>query len=215
MDQTSLANALISYLGLVILLTFHEFAHAWTAWKCGDDTARLAGRVSLNPLVHIDPIGTVLLPLFQIFGPSAVTRYVIGWAKPVPFNPAHLRNRRTDETLIAMAGPAMNLVLAVVLVGAARVAWAFGFFDAVGLLMDTAGLSLVLCFFNLIPIPPLDGSHVMRHAVGMTYETYAKLCQFGFIAVIIVINIPGVWEFVSFFINGTFAILMFCFRFPM
>jgi Zn-dependent protease len=213
-SQNQIIEGLITYLELIILLTFHEFAHAWMAWRRGDDTARLQGRLSLNPLVHIDPIGTILLPLFQIFGPSAVSRYVIGWAKPVPFNPAFLRNRRVDETLIAMAGPAMNLILAVVLMGMARVALAMGYMDAMGILFQMAQLSLVLCFFNLLPIPPLDGSHVMRHAVGMTYETYAKLCQFGFIAVIVVINIPGVQQALRFVIDSTLDILMFCFRFP-
>jgi len=113
-----------------------------------------------------------------------------------------------------MAGPAMNLILAVVLMGMARVALAMGYMDALGILFQMAQLSLVLCFFNLLPIPPLDGSHVMRHAVGMTYETYAKLCQFGFIAVIVVINIPGVQQALRFVIDSTLDILMFCFRFP-
>src|ERR1035437_3089158 len=82
----NIADGLIMYLMLVSLLTFHEFAHAWTAWKCGDDTARLQGRLSLNPLVHIDPIGTVLLPMLMIFLPASLGRFIIGWAKPVPFN---------------------------------------------------------------------------------------------------------------------------------
>jgi Zn-dependent protease len=214
MDTHHIVNGLITYLELIILLTFHEFAHAWMAWTRGDDTARLQGRLSLNPIVHIDPIGTVLIPLFQIFGPMNITRYVIGWAKPVPFNPANLRNRFRDETLIAMAGPAMNLVLAVVLMALARVMLIFNFFDASNLFFNSAQLSLLLCFFNLIPIPPLDGSHVMRHFVGMSYETYWKLSQFGFIAIIIVINIPGVWDFLNFFINGTSFILTFCLGFP-
>src|SRR5476649_936884 len=121
-----IADGLIFYLCLVVLLTFHEFAHAWAAWKCGDDTARLQGRLSLNPIVHIDPIGTVLLPLFMIFGPQQFTRFALGYAKPVPFNPANLGNRWRDEMLIAMAGPAMNIILAIVLVGFARVALIFG-----------------------------------------------------------------------------------------
>ncbi|MEJ0091290.1 MAG: site-2 protease family protein [Limisphaerales bacterium] len=214
MDTQHIVNGLITYLELIFLLTFHEFAHAWMAWKRGDDTARLQGRLSLNPVVHIDPIGTVLLPLFQIFGPSSITRYVIGWAKPVPFNPAHLRNRRTDETLIAMAGPAMNLLLAVALMALARVALIFNSGDAFEVFFDTAQLSLLLAFFNLIPIPPLDGSHVMRHAVGMSYETYANLSRFGFIIIIVVINIPIVWTVLNSFINGASSILLFCFRFP-
>ncbi len=126
MDANRIIDGLIFYVGLVILLTFHELAHGWVAWKCGDPTAKSLGRLSLNPLVHIDPIGTVLLPLFMIFGPSSMTRFAIGWAKPVPFNPANLRNRWRDEMLIAMAGPAMNLILAIALVAFARVTIMFG-----------------------------------------------------------------------------------------
>jgi len=214
MDANHIRDGLIFYLGLVALLTFHEFAHAWTAWKCGDDTARLQGRLSLNPIVHIDPIGTVLLPLVMIFASQSVGRFLVGWAKPVPFNPGNLNHRWRDEMLIAMAGPAMNVILAVVLVGFARVAVMFGNETATELLLKMASLSLILCFFNLIPIPPLDGSHVLRNVTGMTYETYFNLSQFGFIAIIIVINIPGVWDVLNFFINGTSSILTFCFRFP-
>jgi Zn-dependent protease len=175
--DSHIADGLIFYLGLVVLLTFHELAHGWMAWKLGDPTAKALGRLSLNPLVHIDPIGTVLLPLFMIFGPAGLTRFAIGWAKPVPFNPANLGNRWRDEMLIAMAGPAMNLILAVALVAFARVAVMFGSGAMTELFLQMAGLSLMLCFFNLIPIPPLDGSHVMRNLTGMSYETYMNLCR--------------------------------------
>lgn len=214
MDSHQIAGGLIFYLGLVALLTFHEFAHAWVGWKCGDPTAKSLGRLSLNPIVHIDPIGTVLLPLFMIFGPSSVTRFAIGWAKPVPFNPANLRNRWRDEMLIAMAGPAMNLVLAVALVAFARVAVMFGSGAMTELFLQMAGLSLLLCFFNLIPIPPLDGSHVMRNLSGMSYETYMNLCRFGFIGIILVLQIPYVREALGVVTYGTLAGLMFCFGFP-
>ncbi len=214
MDANHIIDGLIFYLGLIILLTFHEFAHAWTAWKLGDDTARLQGRLSINPIVHIDLIGTVLFPLFQIFGPSNITRFAIGWAKPVPFNPANLGNRWRDEMLIAMAGPAMNVVLAVALVAFARVALMFNSAEATSLLLQMASLSLLLCFFNLIPIPPLDGSHVLRNHTGMSYETYWNLCRFGFIGIIIVLNLPGVREVLGFVTRGTLAGLMFCCGFP-
>jgi Zn-dependent protease len=217
MDSNHIVDGLLFYIGLVVLLTFHEFAHAWMAWKCGDDTARLQGRLSLNPIVHIDPIGTVFLPLLMIFGPSGVTRFAIGWAKPVPFNPANLGNRWRDEMLIAMAGPAMNVILAVILVGFARVAVMFGSDAATELFLQTAGLSLLLCFFNLIPIPPLDGSHVMRNLSGMSYETYWRLCQHRFIlliAIVLLLNIPGVREILGFITYGTLDGLMFCFGFP-
>jgi Zn-dependent protease len=214
MDANQIRDGLIFYLGLVALLTFHEFAHAWTAWKLGDDTARLQGRLSLNPIVHIDPIGTVALPLIMIFASPVVGRFLIGWAKPVPFNPANLRNRWRDEMLIAMAGPAMNLILAVALVAFARVALIFQSPEAVELFLQMAQLSLLLCFFNLIPIPPLDGSHVMRNLSGMSYETYMNLCRFGFIGIIIVLQIPGVRPILSYVTGHTLGLLMFCFGFP-
>ncbi len=190
MDERTIIDGLIYYFGLVILLTFHEFGHAWTAWRCGDDTAKLQGRVSLNPLVHIDPVGTVLLPLIMIFAPHGVSRFMVGWAKPVPVNPYNLGNPRRDDILVTMAGPGMNLVLAVLLMALTKVAILLNIGDMANLCYDWAALSLTLCFFNLIPIPPLDGSHVMRSVTGMTYETYNQLARFGFLAVIVVLQIP-------------------------
>jgi len=201
--DSQIADGLIFYLCLVVLLTFHEFAHAWMASKCGDDTARLQGRLSLNPIVHIDPIGTVILPLVMIFASPTVGRFLVGWAKPVPFNPHNLRNRWRDEMLIAMAGPAMNLILAVLLVAFARVALMFQSAEAFGLFLQMAHLSLVLCFFNLIPIPPLDGSHVLRNLSGMSYETYMNLCRYGFIGIIIILQIPGVRQILGFVTGST------------
>lgn len=218
MDANHIRDGLVFYLGLVALLTFHEFAHAWTAWKCGDDTARLQGRLSLNPIVHIDPIGTVLLPLIMIFASPSVGRFLVGWAKPVPFNPSNLNHRWRDEMLIAMAGPAMNVILAVALVAFARVAVMFGSDIATDLLLQMASLSLMLCFFNLIPIPPLDGSHVLRNLSGMSYETYWRLCQhriINFIVIVLVINIPGVFWLLSYVVSHTLALMAFCFDFPL
>jgi Zn-dependent protease len=216
MDSNQIVDGLLFYIGLVVLLTFHEFAHAWTAWKCGDDTARLQGRLSLNPIVHIDPIGTVLLPLFMIFGPSRLANFALGYAKPVPFNPANLGNRWRDEMLIAMAGPAMNIILAIALVAFARVALIFQSAEMVSLFLQMAALSLMLCFFNLIPIPPLDGSHVMRNLSGMSYETYSRLCQHTFInfaVIIIVLNLPGVRSLLGYVTGHTLELLMLCFGF--
>jgi len=187
MTQNMVIDGLISYLGLVVLLTFHEFGHAWTAWKCGDDTARLQGRVSLNPLVHIDPIGTVLLPLLGLFMPGA-GRFLIGWAKPVPVSLQNLPNPRVDDVLITMAGPLMNLLLAIVLVGLARVGVYLGLPDLTGMCGEFARLSLLLCFFNLIPIPPLDGSRVLRVLTGMSYETYYEISRFGILILILVLQ---------------------------
>jgi Zn-dependent protease len=206
MDSNAIADGLIQYLMLVALLTFHEFAHAWAGWKCGDDTARLQGRLSLNPLVHIDPIGTMVLPLVMIFMPG-VGRFLIGWAKPVPFNPRNLGNPQRDEILIAMAGPAMNLVLAVALVAFARAGLIFHSPAAAELVMSGARLSLLLCFFNLIPVPPLDGSHVLRIVTGMSNEAYANFARFGFIIVIVLLQIRDFCNLLNSVTYGTLDLL--------
>ncbi|MGA2245319.1 MAG: site-2 protease family protein [Verrucomicrobiota bacterium] len=201
-----IADALIQYLMLVSLLTFHEFAHAWMTTKCGDDTARLHGRLSLNPVVHIDPIGTVLLPLIMLLVPGA-GRFLIGWAKPVPFNYHNLGNPPRDEVLIALAGPGMNLLLAVILVALAKVMEMAHSGEAAGLFWQGAGLSLILCFFNLIPVPPLDGSHVLRVMTNMSFEAYAQFARFGFIIVIVLLQFRPVTELLSNVTSGTREVL--------
>jgi Zn-dependent protease len=207
MDSSQLADGLILYLMLVGLLTFHEFGHAWTAWKCGDDTARLQGRVSLNPLVHIDPIGTVLLPLLMIFLPG-VGRFLIGWAKPVPVNPYNLKNKNFDDILVTLAGPGMNLLLAILLVALARVGMLVNSDATILLCLKAAELSLLLCFFNLIPVPPLDGSQILRVLTGMSYEAYANFARFGFIIIIVLLNFRPVRDTLGAVTFGTLQILM-------
>ncbi len=203
----NIADGLIQYLMLVALLTFHEYGHAWTAWKCGDDTARLQGRVSLNPVVHIDPIGTVLLPLLMIFMPGA-GRFLIGWAKPVPVNPYNLNHPKRDDILVTLAGPGMNLLLAIGLVALARVGMMFQSDQMIELCLRAAGLSLILCFFNLIPVPPLDGSHILRVATGMSHETYANFARFGFIIIIVLLQVPPVRNALGFVTYGTLELLV-------
>ena len=191
------------YLGLVILLTFHEFGHAWMALKCGDDTARVMGRVSLNPLVHIDPIGTVLLPLLMIFLPGA-GRFLVGWAKPVPVNLNNLPNPRADDILITLAGPGMNVLLAIALMALARIGLMTHLQDMAEICAQFAHLSLLLCFFNLIPIPPLDGSRVMRVITGMSYEMYFQIARYGIFILILVLQIPWVQMGVGFLTDETY-----------
>ena len=202
----AIANGLIQYLMLVALLTFHEFGHAWTAWKCGDDTARLQGRVSLNPVVHIDPIGTVFLPLLMIFVPGA-GKFLIGWAKPVPVNPYNLNHPKRDDILVTLAGPGMNLLLAVGLVAIAKVGLLANFEPLAEYCLQAAFLSLILCYFNLIPIPPLDGSQVMRVVTGMSHEAFANFARFGFVAIILVLQIPFVKQTLYGATMGTLDIL--------
>ena len=187
MGSRILIDGLIMYLGLLVLLTFHEFGHAWMALRCGDDTAQSRGRVSLNPLAHIDPIGTVALPLLMILLPG-LSGFLIGWAKPVPVNPYNLRNPKVDDILVTLAGPWMNLLLAIVLMGVARVGLVVHSASMMEIGMNWARLSLMLCFFNLIPIPPLDGSQVLRSVTGMSYEAYAQFARFGFIVLIIALQ---------------------------
>ena len=190
MDSGQLINGLILYLGLLVLLTFHEFGHAWMAWKCGDDTAHSQGRVSLNPLVHIDLIGTVVLPLLMIF--VAPAGFFVGWAKPVPVDPDNLRNPKTDDIMVTLAGPWMNLLLAVAIMAIARVGLSIHAAGLYEVSLNLAHLSLLLCFFNLLPIPPLDGSQVVRSLIGMSYETYHQIARYGMFILILVLQVPAV-----------------------
>ena len=206
MDFNQLIDGLMSYVSLVILLTFHEWGHAWMASKCGDDTARSMGRCSFNPLVHIDPIGTFLIPMIQIFLPF-MGGILIGWAKPVPVNPNNLRNPKLDDILISMAGPWMNLLLAVVLMGMAKLGLVAGSEAFAIFCVKSAILSLGLCFFNLLPIPPLDGSHVVRVLIGMSNETYYQFARYGFIILILVINLTPIPGWVGGVVFGSASII--------
>jgi Zn-dependent protease len=207
MDPKPLVEGLILYLTLLILLTFHEFGHAWTAWKCGDDTAKSQGRVSLNPIVHIDLIGSVLLPLIMIFASPAIGGFLVGWAKPVPVDPSKLRNRKVDDILVTLAGPGMNLILAVALLGLARIGAVSGLAGMEEVCKDGAHLSLLLCFFNLLPIPPLDGSQVARVLIGMSYETYYQIARYGIFILIVALQIPFVTQALSVVTLTSYAVI--------
>jgi len=172
---------LIGFAIVLISLTIHEAAHAWTADKLGDPTARMLGRVSLNPIVHIDPIGTILLPLIAAYSGLPL----IGWAKPVPVNISRLRHHRRDFMIVAAAGPISNFLQALAVAVVFRAM--FGETDtslARAILWKFVETNLILAFFNLIPIPPLDGGNVLA---GLVPERAARLLdgvrQFGFIAI--------------------------------
>jgi Zn-dependent protease len=206
MDAKTLAEGLLTYLGLLVLLTFHEFGHAWMAWRCGDDTAHSQGRVSLNPLVHIDLVGTVILPLLMILMPGA-GRFLVGWAKPVPVNFYNLRNPKTDDILVTLAGPWMNLLLAVVFMGLGRLGLAFHSEQMIDFCLEMSRLSLLLCFFNLLPIPPLDGSQVARSLLGISYEAYHQVARYGFIILILVLQIPQLRQALNLVTQKSFVII--------
>jgi Zn-dependent protease len=158
--------SIVSVLPLLFLIpsiTFHEFMHGWAAYQLGDPTAKNAGRLTLNPIKSIDPFGSVLLPLIGFLAGGII----FGYAKPVPYNPMYFKNLRQGEIIVGMAGPSANLVLA--LVGAA-IAWsaipALAISQSLGQALYYVGvalaqINLVLMFFNLIPIPPLDGSSIV------------------------------------------------------
>ena len=176
------------YLILLASLSVHEWAHAVVADKLGDHTPRLQGRVTFNPIAHIDPLGTVFIPLFMIlFSPGFA---IIGWGKPVMVNPLNFRNRVRDDILVSMAGPASNIVICLLMVVIGGVL--LKYVPAIGgLLGQVILLNCVLIIFNMIPIPPLDGSHLLKHAVGMRDETYLNYARWGFLILIILINIPA------------------------
>jgi len=163
LPDINLAQVFIAFVVLLFSLTIHEMAHAWTADRLGDPTARQLGRVSLNPLVHADLIGTVVFPLMALVGGVPL----IGWAKPVPVNIARLRHDRRDYVLVAAAGPASNLALAFTAAAAMSVVLPMAEGEStmlipVGwLLRGAVQINLLLAVFNMIPIPPLDGGNVL------------------------------------------------------
>ena len=180
-------TSLLIVLGVVLgSLTVHEWAHAWTANHLGDPTARLLGRVSFNPVVHIDPIGTVILPLFA----ALTTGFVFGWAKPVPVNVSQLGHPKRDFMIVAAAGPASNIAIAIVAAMAFR---AFGGIEAMAepvnrFLYLVVSLNVLLAVFNMIPLPPLDGGNVLA---GLLPDSYAPvingLRQYGFLILLALI----------------------------
>jgi Zn-dependent protease len=157
---------LASILSLVILILSiiaHEVAHGYAANSLGDPTARLAGRLTLNPLPHIDLMGSIVIPVLLIFTKSPI---LFGWAKPVPYNPYNLKNQRWGETLVAVAGSATNLLLALIFGLIVRFGLSIGFNQsALSLAAIIAFLNLFLGLFNLIPFPPLDGFTALRSAL--------------------------------------------------
>ena len=159
-------------------LTIHEFSHGWVAWRLGDPTAKMLGRLTLNPLKHLDPIGTIALFLFRF-----------GWAKPVPIDPRNFQHPTRDMAISSLAGPAANLLTAAVsgLILRVLILFHVGGFLAT-LAMYFVLFNLILCFFNLIPIPPLDGSRLLYHLLPPNLAAgYARLERYGFIILMAVI----------------------------
>lgn len=202
MNSQAIAEAVI-WVGLFFLVSgpVHECAHAFTAWKLGDGTAKLFGRVSLDPVRHFDPVGGGLLILSVVLGLiSNGTTSGFGWAKPTPVNPYNLRGRYAD-TMVAAAGPLSNLALAAVFGIGFRILWAQGGFPDNASVMDMATLvcflgvelNVVLMIFNLIPIAPLDGSHVLFDLVSprTAIDLRNFMNQYGIMLLVVVIILAG------------------------
>ena len=188
MEALSLIQKLaVMALPVILAVTLHEAAHGWVADRLGDRTARMMGRISLNPLKHIDPIGTVLVPL----GMFALTGFMFGWAKPVPIDPRNLKNPRKDMAWVAAAGPAANLIMAVAwglaIVFAQAIAHSSPWFAEPLLFMGAAGvlINVILMVLNLLPIPPLDGSRVVASLLPYNAaRSYAKIEPYGLFIVL-------------------------------
>jgi len=195
-------NKFFLVLSFVIAVIIHEYSHGWMALRLGDDTALKSGRLSLNPLVHIDPVGTVLLPLLLL----AVGFIPFGWAKPVPINPYNFNDQKKDVALVSFAGPVANLILATI---AALLLRLGGVIPSKTILLGATQeisnpfinflfylilVNLFLGFFNLIPIPPLDGSKILSAYLPRNINwKYKKIAPYGILIIFILLyfNILG------------------------
>lgn len=186
-EPALIQQGLLIFILIVLSLALHEWGHAWMADHLGDDTPRLQGRLTLNPLSHIDIFGTLIIPLLGILNFFGGIGF-IGWAKPVQINPSALP-RTWQRSAVTIAGPAINALLALFATIAAGILSHFEprLHDLMLLLLQ---VNVCLLVFNLLPIPPLDGSKFLMYWCGMSEETYIRFAQWGWILLIVAINIP-------------------------
>lgn len=188
----------IQFAVVLFAISIHEAAHAWMADRCGDATARFMGRVSLNPIAHIDPVGTVLFPLIL----ALMGAPVFGWAKPVIVNPRNFRDPRRGHMLVAASGPGANILAALTTAGIFQVFQQFGLVSLYQGGTNIRPLSMVLIYlvlinlylavFNLIPIPPLDGSGILKGVLkGEARNAYLSMERYGFIILLALIFFGG------------------------
>ena len=186
-ELTLIQKIAVGALPVIFAITVHEFAHGWVASKFGDQSAKMLGRLTLNPIKHIDPIGTILVPIVLLI----FTGFVFGWAKPVPVNANNFKSPRTDMAWVAIAGPISNFLMAI--------AWAVVL--KIGLLLQTStpdigqfliysgvigvSINLILAILNLLPIPPLDGSHIASAFLSKRLAwQFNRIAPYGFVILI-------------------------------
>jgi Zn-dependent protease len=198
MELSLLQQIAVWALPILLAVTLHEAAHGWVAFKLGDPTAKLLGRVTLNPIRHIDPIGTIIVPL--ALGFLTKFSFIFGWAKPVPISPRNFKNPKRDNALVALAGPFANLIMCFMWASFMKIAIMNDPINNMAMLFllfaSKAGImiNLILCFLNLLPIPPLDGSRVVSSLLPGRYAYYYdKLEPFGFMILLALIltNVIG------------------------
>ncbi len=190
LEQPVLAIVLVAIF-LLVAFPVHEFAHAWAAYMQGDATAKLFGRLTLNPIVHFDPIGGTLTAVSLMFSPI-----LFGWAKPTPVNPANFRDRRNGDLIVALAGPGSNLVMALIGAFVVRIVIALELdipFEVAAGLYYFVAFNVLLAIFNLIPIPPLDGSAILYRFLTpeQAWKVRPILGQYGFLILIGVFVLGG------------------------
>ncbi len=195
-----LLNLLLWVPGLLLALTFHEFSHGMVAYKLGDPTPERAGRLTLNPLAHLDVMGTIALFLFHF-----------GWAKPVPINPHFLRNPKRDMIFIAIAGPAANFILAIIAGIIVKILSTIGQSGTIlwYMMVYTMDINVILMAFNLIPIPPLDGSKILFGLTNINPRTIYNLERMGPMILLGIIILGSMSGFNILFIFISPAIMIF------
>lgn len=205
MNRDIILRLIIQLPPLMLAISVHEMAHGYMAFRKGDYTAKLMGRVTLNPIKHIDPVGTVLVPLMLAFSGTGI---LFGWAKPVPVNSFNFKSPRKDHALVGLAGPASNFALAAVLAIIYRILlWFPGYAFIVSspifkplaaMIVFGIHISVVLGVFNLIPIHPLDGSHVVQGMLpAHQAQVYSRHERYGFIILIVLLFTGILWQVIA------------------
>ena len=186
---------------LVMSVVIHEVSHGYAAEILGDPTARLQGRLTLNPLKHLDPVGSIIVPLL-----TSLSGFTFGWAKPVPYNPHNLRNQKWGELAVAGAGPLANILLVIIFGLLIRFAGATFGADFVNIAAVIIVINLVLAIFNLIPVPPLDGSKILWAFLPERFrQARESMERYSFLLVIVVIF--TIWQFLSPLIVWLFSLI--------